>query len=445
MGSIEKVSQFEDMTRIALTISNGAAGFYLVYCIEENQFYIYKDGVWQTLFELEIEKMILEHPEYTYVVKYTDDKRKQIVRVLKVYVQKRLEFFNAKGYLNFDIGEFDPVTLNFYDHNKDNYSTMRINYPYDHSATCPLWLSTIEEILEKDNNKINMIQEFFGYCLTRDTSHRKSLLLLGESNCGKSTILNVLRSMVGSKNCSSVVLKWLSNPQYTPMLMNKLVNIDSDVSSAAEDFEANFKVIASGEPINCNQKFIKTFDFTPYCKLVMAANVFPKIKDHSSAVYNKLLVIPCNRIFTEKEMNRNLSKELDKELSGIFNWAVQGLRRLQQRGMFEELDFIKEAVQELEDENNPTNVFFEEHVEVEMLNNTFVEKMDLFNKYIAWCTAGNHFKLSRARFGSAVYKKFHKETPKDTKDLRTGKRIWRNIRYVDQKGEAQGEVIQWQE
>ncbi len=422
----------DDIYKIANGIKNGKIGESFVYCIEEDRFYIYRNGVWEHIFWLELHSVIAKFPEYGMQLQNMSVQRnKQLGEQLKLMVHKRLDKFNVKGYLNFDIGEFDPSTMKMLDHDKENYSTMRVPYPYDYNETCPTWLLTVQEIMQNNQDKIDILQEFFGYCLTRDTTHRKALLLLGESNCGKSTVLNVLRAMVGSNNCSSVPLKSISNQQHTPRLINKLVNIDSDVSGKAEDFEAEFKVITSGEPISCNQKFVETFEFVPYCKMVMAANVFPKITDHSSAFYNRLILIPCERIFKESEMNRNLFKQLEIELPGIFNWSVEGLKRLRERGMFKQNDFMKEAVQELENENNPTNIFFEEHIETDVLSGVFIEKMDLYNKYVNWSKDNGHYVLSRARFGTSVYKKYHKETPKDTKNLVTGKRIWRNLKYVD--------------
>lgn len=443
MSEYIKVTEFEEMTRIATGISNGLMGINLVYCLEEGKLYQYTSGYWEEIFSEELMLLICKSEQYSFVVKHAISKRKQIIENIKIFTQKRLKFFNAKGYLNFDIGEFDPETMQMHDHCKENYSTIRVPYPYNYNEKCPTWLNTVKEIMQNNEEKISILQEFFGYCLTRDTTHRKALLLLGESNCGKSTILNVLRAMVGSNNCSSVSLGSISDQQHTPRLINKLVNIDSDVSASAKEFEGYFKVITSGEPISCNQKFIETFEFVPFCKFVMAANVFPKITDHSSAVYNRLILIPCDRIFTEAEMNRNLFKQLENELPGIFNWAVEGLKRLRERGMFTRADFMKEAVQELENENNPTNVFFEEHVEADVSGDIFIEKMTLYEKYVAWCKSNGHYDLSRARFGACVYKKFSKETPKDTKEPITGKRIWRNIKYVEQSGEEKAEVINW--
>ena len=432
----------DKLTEIAQNIAKGGLGIDIVFCSEADSFYIYQDDYWQVIYDMELAKMIIDHPHFRdRVLIYSVVRRKQILDNLKIILQKRLEFFNAKGYINFDFAEFDPIENKYHSHNKEHYSTIRIAYPNMENIGVDLWLKTLNEIFENEYKKVAMLQEFFGYCLTRNTEQRKALLLLGESNCGKSTILNILRSMIGKANCSSVPLKYISHPQYTPMLINKLVNIDSDVSARAEEFEAQFKIITSGEPVSCNQKFIETFEFIPYCKLVMAANVFPKITDHSSAFYNRLILIPCNRVFTEKEQDKNLFKKLEQELFGIFQWAVLGLERLQKRGMFEELEFVREAVQELEDENNPSNVFFNEHVEIEM--GGYIEKSELYDKYKAWGERTKTYVLSKSRFGMAVYKKFHKLTPKETNEPSIGKRVWRNLKYVDNKDHIKETIMQF--
>ena len=445
MGEIIKVIEWEEMTRIANAINSGAMDVDLAHCIEENRFYVYKNGYWQEIYEVELLKEIATHSEFKFVVKHAISKRKQIIENLKILTQRRLELFNVKGYLNFDVGEFDPLSIQMLDHDKENYSTMRIDYPFDGSAKCPLWEKTLLEIFENDVQKVGLLQEFIGYCITPDISHKKALLLLGDTDSGKSTILNILRLMLGAKNCSSVPLKYLSHPQYTPMMINKFANIDADVAKDAQSYEAEFKIITSGEPISCNQKFVETFEFVPRCKIVLAANIFPTITDHSSAFYSRLILIPCNRRFSEQEKNRNLVKQLTEELAGIFNWAVVGLRRLNERGMFPQDNFMLEAVKELEDINNPTNIFFEDHVEIEIGDHVHIEKGVLYEYYKAWAMKSGHGYLTLARFSEAVYKKFSKVTPKTTNLVATGKRIWRNLKYVEQKGEAQGERILWQD
>lgn len=430
---------------IANGVSKGSIGHDFTFCIEEDKFYLYGDGFWKPIYWMELIDIISSHESYrNQLSKLSINVRKQLIDNLKTMVYKRLIHFNSSGRLNFQEGEFDPILNKMFDHSKEHYSTMRIPYPFDYKAQCPLWLKTLLEIFEGSQGKIDALQEFFGYCLTTKNNQKKALLLLGESDSGKSTILFILRAMVGDFNCSSVQLVNLKNTVFTPQLMNKLVNIDADVAKDAENYEAQFKLITSNEPIQCNQKYVPTFDFLPTCKMVMAANIFPRITDTSSAFYNRLIIIPCDRIFSPEEQNRELVPALKEELSGIFNWACEGLKKLSDRGRFDSYDFAKEAVKELEDENNPTNVFFDDHIEVEIGDHIYIEKGELYEKYKKWCDINNNkFHLNKARFSSAVFKKFHDATPKNTMLHTIGKRIWRNLKYVEQKGEAQGEQVSW--
>lgn len=421
------------MYSVANGISKGLSGHEFCYCLEEDKFYIYQRGYWKQLADLEIMALILESYSgkegLLDITRFTVSKRRQILENLRQLIFKRLEVFNKSGYLNFDLGEFDPNTGMMHDHKKDNYSTLRFDYPYHHSAKCELWLKTISDIFEGDKNKVDLLQEFFGYCLTRDVRKEKALLLLGESRSGKSTILETLGAVLGADNTSYVSMNDISNPQYTPLLMNKLANIDTDVSAKAENFEREFKTIVSGEPMTCNQKFVETFRFRPYCKLAMGANVFPSIKDHSSAFYNRLILLPCDRVFDIKEQDILLKDKLVTELSGIFNWSVEGLRRLNERGGFAQNEFMDEAVEELRIESNPTELFFKEFIEIEIAEGIFIDRTELYEKYKSWSAQNNHGFLSSTRFNKAVFTRYSRYTDKNLQNYKTGRRIWRNLKF----------------
>lgn len=395
----------------------------IVYCLQEKKFYLYEIGFYKEIHEYDL--MAIMARIYPRSNKFSFPMREQIIKNMGYIKRRHLSEFNKLELINLENGLLDPYTGFLEKHRMDYISTIRIPYKFNDEAKCDLWLKTLNEILEGDKDKINILQEFFGYCLTRQTKHERALLLLGESRTGKSTILNTLRFMVGDENCCAVGLEDISDPQYTPMLINKLVSIDSDVSAKAFTFEKHFKVITSGESINCNQKFIPSFKFDPFCKLVMGANIFPKITDYSSAFYKRLILIPCDRVFELNEQNINLKEELKKELPGILNWALEGLHRLENRGKFEKKDFMTDAIKELEDSNNPSNLFFEEFITVE--SGAYIEKGFLFEKYKDWCFQTKNGMLNKSRFATAVYRKYQAHTPKDTQV--DGKRIWRNLSF----------------
>jgi phage/plasmid-associated DNA primase len=228
------------------------------------------------------------------------------------------------------------------------------------------------------------------------------------------------------------------------MMIHKLINFDKDVSRKAQDFEEDFKKIVTGEEVTANDKYMTPFTFKPFCKMVMSANVFPKITDHSSALYNRLILIPCDRVFKPEEQNRDLREELLKELPGVLNWAVEGLQRLTKRGWFEEVHFMREAIEELENENNPVNEFFNEHVEVE--KGYEIEKGEMYQKYVNWSDENKQYTLTAARFSTAFYKRFCKNTVKNGQaSTGSGKRVWKNIRYVQFKSNTLKTEVHWQD
>jgi putative DNA primase/helicase len=424
------------MYSYAIKAINGANKF--KYCIEEDKFYMYESGYWKYIHPLEILDLVNKTVRITQL---SLSQKRNILEHMKQVAKMRLEKFNATPLFNLENYMVDPLGNNILGHKEEYYSTNRIPYVYRENATCELWIKTLNEIFEGDQDKLNILQEFFGNCLTRDTTLEKALLLIGESRSGKSTILNTLQYVIGVNNCSHVPLKYLSNPQYTGMMVNKLINIDGEVSKKAEDFEAEFKTIVTGHEVSCNSKYVAPFNFRPFCKLVMAANEFPKITDHSSAFYNRLILIPCDRVFGPKEQNINLREQLLEELPGIFNWACKGLQRLKQRGKFVQSNFMKQAIEELENENNPVNIFFNEYIEVAMGEE--LEKGYVYDKYKIWSTDTKNYVLSKARFGMALYKRFHTQTPKEAFSQSTNKRVWRNLRYVEFRPKEQPD-LGWQ-
>ena len=432
--------QIDTMFSVAQGIAAGKTGHEFVYCMDEDKYYIYADEYWKRINEIELMSIALKHfngeNNTVNITRYTASRRAQIPDNLRYLIFKKLEVFNANGYLNFPEGEMDMETGYVHNHDKENYSTLRMPYNFRMGADCQLWLKSLDEIFEKEKDpkkcaeKIAILQEFFGYCLTRDTEQRKALLLIGESNCGKSTILWTLRNMLGDHNCSSVSMKNISNAQFTSSLMNKAVNIDTDVSTDAREYEEAFKKIAGGEPVNCNSKYLEPFDFFPWAKIIMASNGFPRCSDHSDAFFNRLIIIPCERIFEENEQNKKLPKLLKEELPGIFNWAWEGLKRLNARGQFDIKDFVAQARQDLRDESNPIDVFFRETITADKEWNSYIFKKELYQKYIDWCRDNGNSPMSNIKFNKAIFQKYSRVTERDSK-LDTGERVWRCLRLRD--------------
>jgi hypothetical protein len=78
------------------------------------------------------------------------------------------------------------------------FSTTCLPYDYDPQASEPTtWLGFLETILQGDHQAQALLQEWFGYCLTHDTSQQKILTIIGPPRCGKGTIQRMLVGLLG--------------------------------------------------------------------------------------------------------------------------------------------------------------------------------------------------------------------------------------------------------
>ena len=395
-----------------------------VFCIEEKAFYRYANGVYKQTPDEVMQKALLDKIPWT--KKLTCAKRNNILENMRILTNKPLEDFNAGEILNLENGLYDIKAAKFIPHHPGHISTIRLPYNYVAGQGCPMWEKTLNEIFENDQNKIRTIQEFFGYCLTKDTHFEKALIMLGEGQNGKSTVLYVLENLVGIENCSTLSLKYFNDPSMVCALVNKFVNINSEVPRRAEDYETEFRTITSGESVNANQKYVPIFKFRPFCKLIFAANEMPYIDDRTSGFYRRLLMVPFERSFSEEEQNKNLKKELLSELPGILNWALAGLKRLYERKMFLIDEYMKQNISSLKKQNNPVEIFVDDCIGFE--KDLFTYKTELFEKYKKWCEENGYKPLASHKFSESFFRIAKKFTKKDARENNSNRtRIWPGV------------------
>jgi putative DNA primase/helicase len=81
-------------------------------------------------------------------------------------------------------------------HRRDNYLTKLVNIEYDSNATCPKFSAFLNDSLPGEG-LISYVSHFAGYCLTGLTSEQAWFMFYGATMSGKSTLINVLRGLLG--------------------------------------------------------------------------------------------------------------------------------------------------------------------------------------------------------------------------------------------------------
>lgn len=326
--------------------------------------FLYREGVWKPAKEDKINNIILErldsHFKDNNTTKNTRDEIRHRIEVTTGVLLPMESVLNSFGnLLNVTNGMYDMKTGKLLPHDTQYYSTIRLPYPHDPNAKCPRWLQFVDEIFPDDEISQRVLQEWFGYCLTPDTRHEKALFCLGEGVNGKTKALKVLEHLVGPANCSHVPLDKLDMDFHTVSLFNKLLNLCIETEARELANTAAFKSIVSGETQEDAYKYRDRFSFPVFARLCYATNHLPRFSDTSRGLYRRILALDFGQDFSLRK-DKDLEEKLLAELPGIFQWALEGYRRLLERDEFETPPAMRNIIQDIRRSSSSVAAFVED-------------------------------------------------------------------------------------
>lgn len=261
--------------------------------------------------------------------------------------------------------------------------------PCDLDASAPepaQWLAFLRQLWPNDPDSINTLREWFGYCLTPDTSLHKILMLVGPLRSGKGTIAYVLRQLVGERNVAAPTFASLASHFGLEPLLGKTLAVVGDArlsgrTDAAAVVERLLSI--SGEDAQTVDRKHKSGVTTVLkTRFVLLTNELPRLTDVSGALPGRLVVLPLTESFYGRE-DHALKRKLASELRGILLWAVAGWGSLRARGHFAPPASGRERACEMADLASPVGVFVRENCE---LGNQFaVETRQLYRRWCCWC------------------------------------------------------------
>ena len=300
------------------------------------------------------------------------------------------------GMLNINTFELMP-------HDPEYLATFALPVEFDPESEkrCDVFEQFLESSVQ-DKEAIAQLQEFAGYILSRDTKYEKCLFLLGPGRDGKSKFINAMKDMVGLENMSAVSFADLEKGFDRSSLYNKMLNTSTEIGNSVIE-SPYFKAITSGDPIQAAFKYVNNFTFIPYCKLLFAGNMLPRIKDNSEALMERLLIVKFPNQFLEGDPRRDvhLGDKLKAERSEIFYWALCGLKRLREQARFTDSIHTRKLLMDFRRSNNPILCFVEERCDLgEGLE---VSKQDLYSEYDKYCRNNGYKPTNSNNFFRELY------------------------------------------
>lgn len=356
------------------------------------QLHVYRDGVYVS------GNLLIENAMIRHLPMLSKAKRTEVLNYLDVLIQDEAPAADA-DYIAFANGIYDLKTGSLMPFSPEFIITNKIPWEYDPTIWSEFADRTLRRLACDDQGIYDILEEVIGYLFYRRNELRKSFILLGDKANGKSTYLDMLKTLLGDGNTSALDLSELGERFKTAELFGKLANIGDDIG---DEFIANpavFKKLVSGDRVNAERKGQDPFDFSSYAKLLFSANSMPRIRDKTGAVLDRVVLVPFKAQFSkdDPDFDPYIKYKLrsPEVMSHLINVGLKGLERVLANRSFTMPEAVEVELEAYAVANNPILDFFHETPVDEVVNESTAS---VYDDYVSYAIRNNMKPLGQNEF-----------------------------------------------
>lgn len=356
----------------------------------------------------------------------TDRFKKDVLNNISDYIDEYDGLVDVGQYVAFNDCLYNTENHKCEPFNENVVVTMKLKFDYPIDADKPNMVDdVVNKLLCGNKDDINTLYEYLGYILARDMILEKALTFNGKGQNGKSSILELITYTF--KDCCHVLpFKKLFAKNGLQILGKNFFVYDHEMTSDYIKDATVFKSALSNNDLMVEDKYIKQHEMSGYnCKFIYANNGTTKMDTSClKAVNRRLLPIQFEYdLSTEKRDLNFYRKWLTKEnAERLLYLAIEGLKRLQERGDFLISERSKQASEKYVTELDTVRQWvndYDDSIEYRYID-------ELYNNYKAYVYDNtNSKKVSKEKFKENLCELLDVKLKRSTDD--EGKRKWEVI------------------
>jgi len=419
----KKIAQSEKYLKIAMKFVNDKA-----LIIFNKTAFFYHEGIWREESWENTRAWIFAEYTNSYTLPATSSQVGEIMTMIealtyekyRINIKYKLSDHKANE-VNLKSGILNLDTMKTREYTKDEFKFSRLQFDLKEKYNAPLFFRFLDtsmgyldhkfkngEEAEEYQDIINFVQEWMGYSLTMGNPFERALILTSKGRNGKGTLLHIWSKIVGKENCSSLSLTALNNPQSIEATKNKVINFSYDSTKGGQLDTETIKCAVSCEPVEASTKFKPNFAFDFTAKLVIACNDLPFTSNTDANVKDRFHILPFNAEILEEDRDITLKTKLEDEAEDIFAWAIEGLKRLMNRGHFKLPIICKKAMGEYLTDNDTLIQWLEDTDLAEETRQA--KRSEVWVSYRDWVKEGGMKPYGRSKFFKRLKQKGFQET-----------------------------------
>ncbi len=261
-----------------------------------------------------------------------------------------------------------------------NYK-LNFNYVPESERSLDIFDNYIETSIGKENREC--LLRVIGAALSSIRDFKKTVIILGSPDSGKSKILDLIKMAVGKQYVTCKPFDKIgSEKAIASYVGGKRVNLRRDIKLGVIREDDGFKSVISCEEITGRSLYQNEISVIPKVMCIAASNAFPRFKNADDACLNRLVILKIKGF--KGIPDPYFPEKLFAEKDSICSLAIDRLKEFVDSGydfcMSEE---SKKLLEQEKSKLHTVEIFIEEHYELD--SNGSVSSVRLYEHYKEWC------------------------------------------------------------
>jgi putative DNA primase/helicase len=329
--------------------------------------------------------------------------------------------------LNVLNGTVDLKTGQLRPHRREDLLSKLAPVVFDDAATCPEWLTFLDQIFQRDPALITYVQKLIGHAIVGTASEQLLALCYGTGRNGKTTFLETIGAILGDYAQHTPAETFLTHhyaqhPTDRAALRGARFVWAIEAARGRTLNEALVKEMTGQDSMTARFMRHDSFTFLPVFTPFLATNAKPRIKGRDLGIWSRVKLIPFTYTFAPTHERKDFREAvLVPEHAGILQWAIAGCLRWQAEGLRPEPPAVRLATDAYRREQDDLGPFFDDLCVI--TPTARVPKTDLYAQYRAWCDSNGDKKVAtKIEFGRLLDERGFTDT------RTSGTRLWVGLR-----------------
>lgn len=365
--------------------------------------FTYSNGIYEEISKKALNKYVSDYIPNHLITSNLLNNITELLTNEKTYQYSML--IGDKNIINLKNGLYNVTTGELKPHDSKYISSTQLDVAYNpNPINHGYWDNFIDTLTMGDLQLKNIIQEWYGLILSNyDASEPKKLLLLyGPGDTGKSKLISILEKLLGEENSKSIQVQKLGDRfALGDIFKSRLLHYGDLPSKMIDDSSLTIlKVLTGGDTLSVERKGIDSFTIKYRGALMYACNELPVITgDLGKHVFDRFMIIPCNNPIPKEKQNPRILEQLLLDKESIFNWSMEGLRRLLNNGLKFSYSEQSEASKEMYSlKSDSVRSFINEFYDITNNPRNRIKLKDLYLRYEVYCAENGKKTVGRDTF-----------------------------------------------